>query len=419
MAKKSSGNAVKKIDEQIKMLDANSKDSRTVNKASSKKTTSTTRKSTTTKKTTTTRDKVVVAPTKKKSTSTTTKKTSTSKNIRGGVVAPKKKNTTKTITKEKIKNELQDFKTKKDQVEVVVDREKKKELESEVNKILEIEDSYPEVEIPKFIQEDKPEVEETKEDLGSRVKDFLEKEDEKESLKGEVVPTYEKTELDDVNVIKFNDRKPTPKSTLKKKEKKEEIEDLKLEKPIDLDHMEQLEEYKIVEEFEKDIPPVKKEVKKQQEFTRKRKGKGYVVTKKPTYHELEKDLRGLYDKVEDVVDDFDEMHQTGLPKIEEKPSKKKFTLFGKKEKTPKTTPVKTPVKKPVIIKPTTPVQKPVVVPKKKKVVREIEEIDPNERPSLLDHISQKVLNFFLIVLFTIFFLMTIAFIGFVIYVSTF
>ena len=72
MAKKTSTNAIKKIDDQIKDLEANSKvvdDTTTIKK-------STTRKRTT-------HDKVVVVPAKK---GTTTRKRTSSKNVRGDVL---------------------------------------------------------------------------------------------------------------------------------------------------------------------------------------------------------------------------------------------------------------------------------------------------------------------------------------------
>ena len=72
---------------------------------------------------------------------------------------------------------------------------------------------------------------------------------------------------------------------------------------------------------------------KTQEFTRKRKGKGYVVDikKKQSYKELEDDLRSLYDTVTDVVEDFD---GTATPDVIETPKKKKISIFGKRVKTP-------------------------------------------------------------------------------------
>ena len=60
--------------------------------------------------------------------------------------------------------------------------------------------------------------------------------------------------------------------------------------------------------------------------------------------------------------------------------------------------------------------------KKEKVLKDetiLEIQEETEKKTLLDHISQKVLNVLLILLFIIFFIMCICFIAFVIYVSTF
>lgn len=400
MAKKSGTNAVKKIDEQINELKSNSTDldmdTFPIKKTSSTKKTSTTKKTTTKK---TSRDKVVVAPAKTRKT-TTTKKT-TAKNVRGGVVAPKKTtktSTTKTIDREKVKNNL---KNKKEKVEVVASREKrKKDLAEEVNKILEINDETDiKVESPKFIQEEKPKDEKKPEVFEDKIKSL---EDQKE-----ISSSTTKDSLDDVDVIKFDKKEEVKpkKSQLKKKLTDKEYEDLKLEKPIDLDQIDKIEEYDIVEDFKKDVP-VKKSVPKKQEFTRKRKGKGYVVNikKKQTYQELESDLRSLYDKVNSVVGDFDENVPTEKNIV--KKAKKQLPIFSIfKKKTSKKAEQK------VIVPPV----------KKTKVVREtvIADTDRGERPSVLDYISQRVLNFFLAVLFTIFVIMVIAFVAFIIYVSTF
>ena len=393
MAKKTSSNAIKKVDDQIKTLESGSKkiDSRSVKKSPVKK--SGTKSSSVSQKNTRTKRDTVVVAADKKSKNTNTRKTTSSKNknIRGGVVAPKK-NVTKTIEKEQIKNDLQSLKGK-DKVEIVVDRdEKNKKMVEEVNKILEIEtsDSIPtSLETPKFIQEEKPKEKELVKNKEAKLKEFFMLEDSE--------PSNTSISLDDVDVIKFDSDKKdakTKKGHLKKKEKAN---------ANDLDQIDKLDEYKIVRDFEKDLPTKKKTAAKKQDFSRKRKGKGYVVhiRKKPTYQELESDLRQLYDKVNDVVGDIDEnVDREELP-ISKKTTKKKsgFSLFKKKEKK----------------------EKPVVKTKKVKVTKKpvVEEVIPGERPSILDHISQKVLNFFLIVLFTIFFLMVIAFIGFVIYVSTF
>mgnify|MGYP002869115515 CR=1 FL=1 len=400
MAKKTSTNAVKKIDEQIKSLESNTK---STSKATSTKKSSTSKTNTTKKPSNkTSREKIVVAPAKKKT--TTTKKKTTTKNVRDKViVTPKKttkKSTTKTITQEKIKDNLKDVPVKKEPLEVVSSREaKKKELASEVNKILEINDTYEltETVTPKFIQEEKPVVEKREE---KKIKDFF-ADEEPVSKK-----PFEEMSLDDVDVIKF-EKKETPKKkgNLKKKISEKEYDELKLDKPIDLDQIDKIEEFKIVEDFEKDVS--KKDKKsKQQDFTRKRKGKGYVVDikKKPTYRDLEHDLRDLYGKVNDVVDDFDGTSSVDDSESIKKPTKKKFhfPIFKKKEK-----------------KKVVPEEKKVV--KKTKVVKDtvIADTEPKDKPSILDHISQRVLNFFLAVLFTIFFLMVIAFIAFVIYVSTF
>lgn len=410
MAKKTANNAVKKIDEQIKDLESKTKKStdNTVKTSSVKK--STTKKTTATKSTTkksTAREKVVVTPAKK-TTTTTKKKTTTTKQVRDKVVTPKKRSTTKTIESEKIKNDLKSTKTKKDEVKVVAPRYRKKDLVAEVNKILGIDEEPEKVETPKFIEEEKPveevevsvpkfiEEEKTAEiNTKEVVKEFLEKEDKKE------LENTSNISLDDVDVIKFDKPSKSKKSSLKKKTRDE---DLKLDKPINLDEIDKVEEYKIVEDISKDVS------KKKQEFTRKRKGKGYVVEikKKPTYTELESDLRSLYDEVEDVVDDFD---KTASIPVQPVPKKKKFSLFGPKKEKKK------------VVKPTIkPIPKAVEPVKKTRVVKDtvvIADTVPGEKPSILDRISQKVLNFFLTVLFIIFFIMVIAFIGFVIYVSTF
>ena len=387
MANKTSSTTKKKTGKQIN----NSESKTTVKKTTTKK--STTTKKTTTKKTTT-REKVVVAPEKKK---TPAKKTTTAKkNVRTDVVVnPTKKSTTKTIDQEKIKNDLQSKKNKKETVQVVVPRSKKKDLASEVNKILEIESTPKKevVEAPKFIQEEKPTLPEyeIKEDLQTKVKDFLEKEDLKEIEKPST------TSLDEVDVIKFEKKKPPIKSKNTHLKKKTSLKS----KPVDIEQIDKIHEYDIVEEIKKDVS--KKEAK-QPEFTRKRKGKGYVVDikKKQSYKELEDDLRSLYDTVSDVVDDFD---NTATLDVVETPKKKKISIFGKKKK-----PIS---KKPVVQK--------ITPGKKTKVIKEtvIADVDSGVRPSFLDRISQRVLNKFLVFLLIVFSIMMVAFILFVIYVSTF
>ncbi len=85
---------------------------------------------------------------------------------------------------------------------------------------------------------------------------------------------------------------------------------------------------------------------------------------------LEKDLRSLYDKVNDVVKDFSEY---------KKPYKSKNAKDN----------------------------------------LEVEEDPFDNSPSVLDFVNQKVLNVFLILLSIIFIVMCIAFVWFIIFVSTF
>ena len=265
-------------------------------------------------------------------------------------------------------------------------------------KIFKEEDMIPDEKIvpPKEIHE-----------VEQKVQDFAEKAREIEIK----APTSE-TSLDDVDVIKFEKKDSIPnkvyvskkKGNLKKRPPVRKNAGVKKTTPPEVENLDKIEEYNIVEDFKKDIS------NRQNDFRRKRKGKGYVVDipKKP-YKELESDIRSLYDRVNDVVDDF-ETTKTPTKKplfgkkkeVSGETTKKPFFTFKKKEK-----------KEKVVV-----TKKKVV---KKKPVEEVEILDSGrrERPSILDHISQKVLNFFLIVLFTIFMLMVIAFVAFVIYVSTF
>lgn len=442
MAKKTSSNAVRKIDEQIKNLETmNQESKKTGNTSPTKKSSVPYSAKRNVKSQTSSREKAVIAPDKKKT--PTKKTTSGSKNIRGGEVVPatRRRTTTKTIQRESLKNEIKNLKNSPKE-DVVVPSERK-DLEAEVNKILGIEEETPafvpldlrdEIVVPKEKEKktkkkitlkpiedlEKPVI---KEKLETKIPDFLDEEKEVST------PSVEKS-LDDVDVIRFDNVGKKDSSAIPKKKgnlkKKTTVKKQKTEKkPIELEKKENLEEFHIVEEKKeisvKEVP--KKEESKKNDFKRKRKGKGYVVDipKKP-YKELESDLRSLYDRVNDVVDDFEgpakEVGGTSTPKHEEK-TKKKFTGFHLKnifKKKPTVKPVTT--TKPVAV-----TKKPVEPPKKVKVVKEVSvsefENKPKERRSILDHISQKILNFFLAVLFTIFLLMVIAFIAFVIYVSTF
>ncbi|MBR3210857.1 MAG: hypothetical protein IKF71_02845 [Bacilli bacterium] len=398
MAKKTSSNAIKKVNDQIKDLESKSKkvDTRSVKTSPVKK--STTKSSTVSRKTTKTkRETVIVAPTKKSRT-TTAKKTTTSKNVRGGVVVPKK-TVTKTIEKENIKNEINSLNTKKEKIEIVAPRtKKKKDLAKEVNKILDVDASKEEkstVRTPKFIQDEKPKEDEALKKKEQQLKDFFVVE-EKETPKSDIT-------LDEVDVIKFDSKKKdtsSKKGSLKKRDNLSDTKILKIDKSAQLDQIDKIDEFNIVEDFKQDIPKRKKTESKKQDYSRKRKGKGFIVKlpKKPTFKELENDLRNLYDKVNDVVGDIDENVVKDETLIPKKKSRKKLDLSSLFKKKPK--------------------EKSVVKTKKVKV-KPTEELLPGEKSSLLDYISQKVLNVFLAILFVIFIIMTIVFICFVIYVTTF
>ena len=111
---------------------------------------------------------------------------------------------------------------------------------------------------------------------------------------------------------------------------------------------------------------------------RKRKGKNkYVIDIKSSneYDSLEKDLRSLYEKTNDIIDDIDNK------KVEDKLPEKSIKLIDE-----------------------------VVV---------ADSIINKEKKSLLDLISQKFLNITILVLLIIFTIMLIGVIAFIIFVSTF
>ena len=459
--------------------------------SSTKKSSSTTKKSTTTKKTTSTttrkktttpRDEIVVAPTKK-----TTKKTTTTKNVRDKVVVADKptrtRKTKKTTTKEiedsiKTKNE-----TLQENVEKIVDAIKEDNLDQEIANIsleefeevgtevpLEVDNLEKEIEAivqgdkeekkeeilkdSTFIDEDKKIVLDDEIDFPFEIKKEKKEEEtlpeEKLEDTVEILHTGETTELD---------------QTVEKIQEEEievlhngETEDLDSVVKVthyddyDLEHLDQLDEYDIVGEFEKDIldeTPSKKEeksVSKKPIFPRIKKKKSISEPSTDSYQDLENDLRSLYDRVNDVVEDFDpnarEDDFIDLTKLKSQTEvktspKKKFSFQT--------------LKKNLLLKKDAFVQKIKSLKKKKKPVREIEILDEEYKAkkvrkdfeklskprlekrkkvrayeteeydnfSILDFISQKVLNIIMIILSIIFILMCIAFVLFVIYVSTF
>lgn len=201
----------------------------------------------------------------------------------------------------------------------------------------------------------------------SKVKETNIKENESFESKVDSIIEFElsnekDTSLDDIDVLKFPSK--DDKATIKKKNKpiKNVTQDISK-----IDEIEKVNENKIVEEFEEDLTSKDEPVP----FKRKKKGRNYIINihKNKKYKELEDNLRQLYDKVDDVVHDFD----TTVTDI----ASESNTIFDT-----------------------------------------IEKEDIKLKPSLLDKISQKVLNVFLIILFIIFFVMCIAFLAFVIYVST-
>lgn len=342
MAKKTSRNAVKKINKQLEMFSSspknNSKKSSTQKKNVKKSTTSSSKSRTSVRDTVVIpvekqespkkkssssnkniREEVVVAP-QKKSTSTTKKK-STGKNVRGEVVVTttKSRSTTKRTTSKKSKNIIDPI-----------------ELDHNVESIIN--------------------------DIERDIKN------------------------DDSELIVLSDKVEVKKEEKKLTEK--EYEELKLDKPIDLDNFDLLDDYKIIDEFEEDIYKDKKKEDSSKSIFSKNKKRIINSSKKSSYRELESDLRSLYDKVNDVVSDIDHNDRKKIIKdnIDLNDRNKNKLKENYKDK-----------------------------------IEEYEidyDIKP-EKPSLLDHISQKVLNFFLIFLLIIFTGMTIAFIWFLIYVSTF
>lgn len=357
MAKKTSRNAVKKIDSQIDMIDADSKkknndDSVTLGKTELKKSvsrSSSTKKSTTSRSSKTTkkspvkkssktsgkstvkpsikkeenvRDNIVVTPTKN-----TVKKETATKSVRGEVVvAPEKKSKTTTVKKTPAKKNVRG--------EVVIAPTKKRRTTKRI--VNEVD--------PKQLDEN----------VQNIIKD-IEKQESKTKEEEKVVNPVDS----DINKVVVEEPKKVEVS----------YDDWKLDKPIDLDSIDKFEDKSIIDEFEADIFKMRNAASKKS----KKKNKyiiNYHEKKVSSYSELEKDLRSLYDKVNDVVKDFSDY---------KKPYKSKSAKDN----------------------------------------LEVEEDTFDNSPSLLDFVNQKVLNVFLILLSIIFIAMCVAFVWFIIFVSTF
>ena len=342
MAKKSSTNAVKKIDKQIDELkkNSNSKDDKTpvVSKKELKEGIEKAKKTVSSKKTTNSKK----GSTKKAS---TTKKT-TAKKTTGSKTTKKRKTTSKKTT----------TKAKKEAVIVVPTKDVK-----------------PEKPVKKV---DKP----VRDDVvvtPSKNKKKKTPEKKNDSVKDDVLVTPDKSEKKEAAKTEVESKKEISESEKTKrifsKEKKFQfVQDTKEE---------DIEEYKFAEDIENDINNGKYIDKakilidksnegKTNKVKRKRKGKNkYIIDLESTreYKDLERDLRSLYDKTNDIIDDIDKTSKDEVVDID------KLDIHDK----------------------------------------EIE-----EKKGILDHISQKVLNVFIAVLSVIFIILLIIVIGFIIYVST-
>ena len=342
MAKKSSTNAVKKIDKQIDELkkNSNSKDDKTpvVSKKELKEGIEKAKKIVSSKKTTNSKK----GSTKKAS---TTKKT-TAKKTTGSKTTKKRKTTSKKTT----------TKAKKEAVIVVPTKDVKPE--------------EPVKKVDKPVRDDvvvtpsKNKKKKTPEKKNDSVKDDVlvtpDKSEKKEAAKTEVESKKEISESEKTKRI------------LSKEKKFQFVQDTKEE---------DIEEYKFAEDIENDINNGKYIDKakilidksnegKTNKVKRKRKGKNkYIIDLESTreYKDLERDLRSLYDKTNDIIDDIDKTSKDEVVDID------KLDIHDK----------------------------------------EIE-----EKKGILDHISQKVLNVFIAVLSVIFIILLIIVIGFIIYVST-
>lgn len=345
MAKKSSTNAVKKLDKQINELKkkSNSKEEKTpvVSKKELKdgiekaKNTSTTKKnikkSSSTKKTIAKKSTSSKTPSKKK---TATKKTTTKKTV------------TKTTTKKSTAKKATP-KVKKEAIIVAPEKPIKEEKVVKIDKAVRDDVVVAPSKKKEDIIKDKP-------------------------LKDDVLVTPDKDE---------KDRKVDDKKDISDGEKVKRI--LRKEKKFEFVQEEQKEDnddYKFADDIENDINNGKyidkakilidKSNVDKKIFKRKRKGKNkYIIDLESTkeYKDLERDLRSLYDKTNDIIDDID------------KPVRDDIVDINKLD---------------------------------------IHDNEIEEKKGILDHISQKVLNVFIAILSVIFIILLIVVIGFIIYVST-
>ena len=338
MAKKSSTNAVKKIDKQIEKLKENVSDiddkTPVITKKELKKEIekkigkSTTKKATTKKKTTT----------KKDSTKSTTKKTTTKKTTT-------KKGTTKKSTTKVKKDDIIVAPAKK----IKAERPKKKEDKAVRDKV---------VVTPTKAKKKTT----TNKKTNTKKDDII------------VVPKKDEIVNDEKEDIKEDVSESTKVKRILNKEKKFEFVE-------EDNNNEEIDDYKFVEEIEDDITNGKyinkakiliDKSEKDNKVKRKRKGKNkYVIDLESTreYKDLERDLRSLYDKTNDIIEDID---------------------------------------------------KPQDLSKTVKNINDlvITDVESTEKSGVLDRISQKALNLFVTVLSIVFIILLIVVIAFVIYIST-
>lgn len=348
MAKKSSTNAVKKLDKQINDLKKNSSSIEEKTPAISKKelkegiekakvasTTKKTKKSSGAKKSTTKKTANSKTTSRKK---TTAKKKTATKN------ATAKKSTTKKTPSSKVTSKI-----KKDAVVIAPDKPVKLEEKKE--------------KIDKPIR-DEIVVTPSEKDDSTVFKD--------EAVKDEVLVAPDKKEKtkdsDSKNDISVGEKS---KRILRKEKKFEFVQEKKEEK---------IDSHTIADDIENDINNGKyidkakilidKSSSGNKKVKRKRKGKNkYIIDLESTreYKDLERDLRSLYDKTNDIIDDIDRPVRDEIVDIN------KLDIHNK---------------------------------------------DIEEKKGILDRISQKVLNIFIAILSVIFIILLIVVIGFIIYVST-
>lgn len=451
MARKTTTNTIKKIEDELQkdstiVVETAKKTKKTTSKSSSKSKKTKKLDDTVivemkepkakkTKKTQTDREEIVVVPEAKKTTSkkknttksstkaTTKKKTSLNKeqekvlNEDGFVEIKTKRKTTRTkkpkeetdtntslemsdhqISTDDVKEYLDNIDTEREENKVenssIIEQEIIEDIH-EPNEI-EYESALPKhADLEEFITVDDTEAPELNEMDDQKIIDTYEfNQNELEKIRGEEQPDLNEQNVSDKidEIIKTYEEDKKEESTIK-----DEIEVLSLEQTKDL-----------IEEFEQDIQEekIKKQVQdllnKQQRRTAKKKRKGkkkYIidVKSKKDFSMLEDDLRSLYDKVNDIVEDTKEIEilsgDTKEIEILDGDTKEIEVLDGDTKEIE-------------------------VLTGDTKQLEPIKE-EKKGRKLLIDYISQKVLNFFLIFFFVIFLALFIAFIWLVVYVCTF